>query len=86
MAIFHSYVKLPESMSVYQRVFLDLDGPQVPLSREDLIHQHVLYVLRKNPDVARSRIIPVAIHTAILPLGDSGWNSYKIHQHICRIL
>ena len=53
-------------MSVYQRVFLDLDGPQVPLSREDLIHQHVLYVLRKNPDVARSRIIPVAIHTAIL--------------------
>mmetsp|Transcript_25306 Transcript_25306/g.41072 ORF Transcript_25306/g.41072 Transcript_25306/m.41072 type:complete len:565 (-) Transcript_25306:89-1783(-) len=33
----------------------DVRHKEVPLSREDLIHQHVLYVLRKNPDVARLR-------------------------------
>ncbi|CAJ1405117.1 unnamed protein product [Effrenium voratum] len=29
--------------------------PTLPGRNEDLIHQHVLYIMRKNPDVARSR-------------------------------
>ena len=40
-------------------------GPRVAVSCEDLIHQHVLYVLRKNPDVARTGTIRVPIQTAM---------------------